>query len=156
MKALLGAVVEEEEKYMIEPTTKTPDDPGLVRAKDIVRDEWGKQGWHFPLRDHAGAIQQGIEDVRACGINRLIARRYSDFDDRVRSLANLIAAMALLLATPGHAANAEYMERLRHEMSKLLPFLDKPVREGLARRLIAAQHGTEVEDSELVSADQSA
>ena len=141
---------------MSEPTTKTPDDPWLVRAKDIVRDEWGKRGWHFPLRNHAGAIQQGIEDVRDCGINRLIARRYSDFDERVRSLADLIAAWALLLATPGHAAYGEYTERLRDETNRLLPFLDKPVREGLARRLIAAQHGTGVENSEPVSADQSA
>jgi hypothetical protein len=85
----------------------------------------------------AGGVKRGIEGVRACGTRRLVARRYSDFGDRMRRLANLIAGKAPLLATPGSVADVEYQEHLREAMHRLVPFLNEQVREALAGRLIA-------------------
>lgn len=122
---------------MTDPTHTTLGDPWLPRVTDVTRDEWGKQGWQFPLFDQAGGIERTIEEVRAAGIKRLIERRYSDFGDRMRGLANLIAAAASLLATPGCLTEVEYQELLRAEVHGLVPFLTEEVREALAARLIA-------------------
>ena len=115
-------------------------DAAASRTAEIVLDEWAKQHRQRSA-DSAG------------GIKRLIERRYPDFDDRMRALADLTAAVAPQLSTPGHVTDAEYQEYLQHEMRWLLPFLDGPVRKALAGRLIAEhamQNNIEVEDPGLV------
>lgn len=122
---------------MIEATHTMLGDPWAARVTEVTHDAWGEQGWQFPLFDQAGGIERTIEEVRAAGIKRLIERRYSDFGDCMRGLANLIAAAASLLATPGCLTEVEYQELLRAEVHGLVPFLAEEVREALAGRLIA-------------------
>lgn len=122
---------------MTEPTNMTPDDRWLARVTEFTNEEWGQQGFRFPLLDQAGEIKQGIEEVRACGIKRLIERRYPDFGDRVRNVASLIVAVVPLLAANGQLTDAEYEKLLHADLRRQLPFLDGSVRQNLACRLIA-------------------
>jgi len=145
----------------VTPRLATPSHLSKVEYQQHLRAEMGRL---LPLLGEPGcealarrltaahAIQYGTEvEVSGLDGDAWISRiaeltgaawmqrgwRYPDQADRTRRLAGLIALVQPRLATPGHLSTVEYREHLRVEMHQLLSFLDEPVREALAGRLIA-------------------
>jgi hypothetical protein len=118
-------------------TPPSPSDAWLASVNDMVRDQWGRQSFRFQRFKPKGEVVT-VEDVRTCGIERLIERRYADFGHRVWNVASLIVAVMPIVAADGQLSDADYEEYLHADLHRLLPFLEGAVRRDLARKLIAA------------------